>query len=436
MSVSLDTLRDIFLSEFDKDEDPSSLKSQAFKEIALGTLHVTDLDDLKPYSIRCAATMLLNTYKTQLEDADSESELNKIISGIVQLFSRYTPRPSESDTSPRRKRVINDDDDDDEEPAHKKPATSTEEGVDVDDADDQPVVHSHVVESDKFVVNKGSGEAKKNVATAAVATFKDLQRDQKAAGIAQNYTFNSLAKLVARMPPSRREQGVNALKTIFLNIPNIDQHVQQLPSTPECDLNKVRDLTVHIQTHKMREGWWKVMKPKIEQWIHDLAKMLSKAVLGEDYLGCVFGSRVNYEGGTFIRVRFGVPIGVYDAVEKIVNHIFAAVYTSLMSLLNENSKLVRAGAANSPASEYMKGVLDSLGQTLFSPDQNGSLSAAQQMFFALYSDDDRANMVLELKRWSSKFGNGLRTQGIASSSGDYYAKGLQQGKALVVEIDA
>jgi hypothetical protein len=111
----------------------------------------------------------------------------------------------------------------------------------------------------------------------------------------------------------------------------------------------------------------------------------------------------------------------------------------LESLLNENSKLLRAGAANSPASKYMKGVLDSLGQTLFSADQNGSLSAPQQMFFALYSsDDDRANMVLELKKWASKFGTGLKTQGAASSSGDYYARGLQQGRAVasaVVEND-
>ena len=240
------------------------------------------------------------------------------------------------------------------------------------------------------------------------------------------------------MCPRRRPQGLKALKTIFPNIPNIDQHVQQLPSTPECDLKQVRDLTVHIQSYKMREGWWKVSKPNLEQWIHDLAKMLSKAILGENYLGCVFGARVTYQGGTYIRVRFGVPIGVYDAVEKIVNHIFGAVYTCLESLLNENSKLVRAGVPNSPASEYMKGVLDSLDQTLFSADQNGSLSAAQQMFFALYSDDDRTNMILELKRWASKFGTGLRTQGAASSSGDYYARGLQQGRAVasaVVEID-
>ena len=416
------------------EEDPSSDKSQAFLEIGREALGITGLEDLKPYSNGCAATMLLKTYKAQLENA-SEADLDKIITGIVHLFRRYTPRPSESDTSPRRKRVINDDDEEDEDPPHKKPATESE-GVDVDDTDDQPVVNSHVVESDKIVVNKGSGEAKKHVATAAVATFKDLQRDQKAAE--PNHTFSSLAKLVARIHPTRRQQGVKALQALFLNIPNIDQHVQQLPSTPECDLNKVRDLIVHIQTYKMTAGWWKVAKPKMEQWIHDLAKMLSKAVLGEDYLGCVFGAKVAYQGGTYIRVRFGVPIGVYDAVEKIVNHIFGAVYTSLESLLNENSKLVRGGLANSPASEYMKGVVDSLGQTLFSADQNGSLSAAQQMFFALYSsDDDRANMVLELKKWASKFGTGLKTQGAASSSGDYYARGLQQGRAVasaVVEI--
>ena len=71
----------------------------------------------------------------------------------------------------------------------------------------------------------------------------------------------------------------------------------------------------------------------------------------------------------------------------------------------------------------MKGVLDSLAQTLFSTEHKGVL----KMFCTLYDPAQRMKVKDALQKWKHQFGKGLRTQGKASRSGDYYARGLQQG---------